>query len=249
MPFVMKTYKADLHIHSVLSPCGDLDMSPRNIVEYAKAQNLQIIAVTDHNSTLHGPLVRKLAAPMGIAVLFGAEVTSREEVHCLCLFDTEDQRVDFQEYINVNLPDFANDPSKFGHQVVVNELDEIIEEIKPLLISALKVGVNDIEKKVHELGGLFIPAHVDRPVYSLISQLGFIPPDLNFDALEIFRTTNSNDFLAKHSYLKNPRLIKNSDSHYPHQIGSTFTVYQLNKPTCFELSLAFKGQQGRGIVE
>ncbi len=244
----MKTYKADLHIHSVLSPCGDLDMSPRNIVEYAKAQNLQIIAVTDHNSTLHGPLVRKLASPFGISVLFGAEVTSKEEAHCICLFDSEEQRVSFQDFINKNLPDFPNDPSKFGHQVVVNENDEIVDEITSLLITALKVGINDIEKKVHELDGLFIPAHVDRPIYSLISQLGFIPPDLKFDALEIFRTTNAIEFKAKHKYLKNPALIKNSDSHYPYQIGSTFTTYILEAPTCAELRLAFNEQEGRGIV-
>lgn len=244
----MKTYKADLHIHSVLSPCGDLDMSPSSIVEYSKAKGLQIIAITDHNSTLHGPLVRKLAEPYGISVLFGAEVTTKEEAHCLCLFDTENQRKDFQCFIDSYLPDFPNDPSRFGYQVVVNENDEILDEIKPLLISALKVGVNEIERKVHDLGGLFIPAHVDRPVYSLISQLGFIPLDLNFDALEIFRTTNPSEFLTKHGYQKSLPLIKNSDAHFLNQIGSTFTSYLIDKPTCKELSLAFKGEQGRCIL-
>lgn len=245
----MKTYKADLHIHTVLSPCGDLDMSPRNIVEYSKAQGLQLIAITDHNSTLHGPLVRRLAEPYGIAVLFGAEVTSKEEAHCLCLFDYEDQRAEFQLFIDSNLPNFPNDPNRFGYQVVVDENDEIIDEIEPLLISALKVGVNEIEKKVHDLGGLFIPAHVDRPVFSLIGQLGFIPLDLNFDALEIFRNTKPAKFTEKHSYLKNPVLIKNSDSHYTNQIGCTFTNYLINEPTCSELLLAFRGEDGRQICD
>jgi len=244
----MQTYRADLHIHTVLSPCGDLEMSPRNIVAMAKDRGLNLIAITDHNSTLHGPLIRKLAQVHGIAVLFGAEVTTKEEAHCLCLFDSEQQRSVFQQFIEQNLPDYPNDPDRFGYQVEVNEQDEILQHIKPLLISALNVGIQKIEQKVHELGGLFIPAHVDRPRYSLISQLGFIPPDLNFDALEIFRSTSFKDFSAKHSYLKRMPLIKNSDAHYIDQIGSTFTEYYLNEPTCVELGLAFAEQQGRRIV-
>ena len=234
----MQLFRADLHIHTVLSPCGDLDMSPRRIVELAKVRNLDIIAVTDHNSTLHGPVIRRLAEPLGITVFFGAEVTTREEAHCLCLFDTEDQRVAFQQFLESKMPQFPNDPNRFGHQVVVNEFDEILSEIEPLLISAIGAGVSEVEETVHNLGGLFIPAHVDRPMYSIISQLGFIPLDLKFDALEIFRTTSPADFLAKHRYLAKPTLIKNSDAHYPGQIGETHTQYLLESPTFNEFAMA-----------
>ncbi len=244
----MQTYRADLHIHSVLSPCGDLEMSPRNIVDMAKARNLDIVAIADHNSTLHGPVVRKLAEPLGLTVFFGAEVTTREEAHCLCLFDTDEQRIAFQQFIDDNLPNFPNDSQKFGYQVVVDENDQILQEIEPLLISALSVSVSQVAAEVHRLGGLFIPAHVDRPRYSLISQLGFIPPDLNFDALEIFRNTNADEFLAKHSYIKSPTLIKNSDAHYINQIGETFTNYQLQSPTFSELAKALRGQDGRTVL-
>lgn len=244
----MQTYRADLHIHTVLSPCGDLDMSPHNIVEAAKARNIDIIAVTDHNSTLHGPVIRKLAEPLGISVIYGAEVTTREEAHCLCLFDTDEQRGKFQEYIDLNLPNIPNDPNRFGYQVVVNEDDEILYEIQPLLINGLSVGITDIERTVHGLGGLFIPAHIDRPRFSLISQLGFVPPDLNFDALEIFWKTNPANFLLAHSYLKNPILIKNSDAHFLDQVGGTFTTYQMAEPTFNELAKALKGEDGRQVL-
>lgn len=244
----MRTYRADLHIHTVLSPCGDLDMSPRNIAELAKLHNLDIIAITDHNSTLHGPIIRKLAEPLGITVLFGAEVTTREEAHCLCLFNTEEQRDKFQEFININLPNIANNPNKFGYQVVVNKDDEILEEVEPLLLSALKANIDEVEVKVHDLGGLFIPAHVDRPMYSLISQLGFIPPDLKFDALEVFRTTSQNEFKAKHAYLKDATLIKNSDSHYPNQLGTVYTEYLLEEPTFAELKKALQFKQERRVL-
>jgi len=244
----MQTYRADLHIHTVLSPCGDLDMSPRNIVALAKARNLDIIAITDHNSTLHGPLARRLATPLGIKVLFGAEVTTREEAHCVCLFDTEEQRQAFQAFIDHNLPNLPNNPDKFGYQVVVDENDEILQEVEPLLISALKSSVGEVQAKVHKLNGLFIPAHVDRPRYSLISQLGFIPPDLRFDALEIFRNTDPSEFLALHSYLKNPTLIKNSDAHFPDQLGELYTKYLLESPTFEEIAKALHRQDGREVL-
>lgn len=245
----MQLFRADLHIHTVLSPCGDLDMSPRNIVSLAQARKLDIIAVTDHNSTLHGPLIRRLAEPMGITVFFGAEVTTREEAHCLCLFDTEEQRLSFQQYLESKIPQFPNDTKRFGHQVVVNEFDNVLAEVEPLLISAIGAGVSEVEKVVHSLGGLFIPAHVDRPMYSLISQLGFIPPDLQFDALEIFRNTDPQAFLNQHSYLAKPTLIKNSDAHYPDQIGATYTEYLLQSPTLEELAMALHCQNGRRVLE
>lgn len=244
----MQTFRADLHIHTVLSPCGDLEMSPRNIVEKAKEQGLHMIAITDHNSTLHGPVIRKLAEPLGITVLYGAEVTTREEAHCLCLFESEDQRQDFQHFIDLNHPDIPNDSDLFGYQVVVNEGDEITDEIEWLLISGLKVGITVIEQKVHSLGGLFIPAHIDRPRYSLISQLGFVPLDLKYDALEIFWKTNPETLLAQHPYLKSPVLIKNSDAHFVEQIGQSFTSFRMAEPTFAELGKALKGEDGRGVM-
>jgi hypothetical protein len=244
----MRYFRADLHIHSVLSPCGDLEMSPRNIVSIAKARGLDIIAITDHNSTLHGTVIRELAKPHGITVLYGAEVTTREEVHCLCIFEEEYQREAFQNFINVNLPKIANDPNHFGYQVVVNEFDEILQEVDDLLISALNVSIDEVEQFVHSLNGLFIPAHVDRPIYSLISQLGFIPPDLNFDALEIFRTTNPSDFLSENKQLVNPTLVKNSDSHYTNQIGTVFTQFLIEEPSIAELKMAFLKQDGRDVI-
>lgn len=244
----MKKFRADLHIHSVLSPCGDLDMSPRRIVAEAKARGLDAIAVTDHNSTLHGPLTRELAKPLGIKVFYGAEVTTREEAHCLCLFDTEEQRLAFQQFIDHNLPKIKNDSARFGYQVVVNENDEILQEVEPLLLSALRVGVNDLEREVHRLQGLFIPAHVDRPMYSLTSQLGFVPADLHFDAIELFRNTNIDDFRQKNKYLNNPTIIKNSDAHLPNQIGTTYTEYLMESIEFSELSMALKGIEGRRVI-
>ncbi len=244
----MNTYRADLHIHSVLSPCGDLSMSPVNIVDRASAIGLSIIAITDHNSTLHGRVTRKLAETKGIMVVFGAEVTTKEEVHCLCLFEADEQRILFQEFIEQNMPDIKNNPAFFGHQVVVNEKEEIIKEIKPLLISGLKVGINEIEQKVHSLGGLFIPAHIDRQKYSVVSQLGFIPKDLKFDALEISKNISLEKALNDFSYVKNARFIRTSDSHSLNHIGSSFTSMKMEELSWIEFKNAILGIDGRDIM-
>jgi 3',5'-nucleoside bisphosphate phosphatase len=243
----MQNYKADLHIHSVLSPCGDLEMSPKRIVEMACLHGIDILAVTDHNATHHGPLVRKLAEPYGITVLYGAEVTSKEEVHLVCLFEHERQRLTFQEYIDEYLPVFPNNPERFGFQVVVNEQEEIIQEIETLLTSALGVGVNAIERQVHQLGGLFIPAHVDRPRYSLTSQLGFVPSDLNFDALELSINTSTTSFQKNNSYLNCNRFIRSSDAHYPNDIAKQYTNFIINEPTIVEMRMALWGLEGRRV--
>jgi len=234
----MNQYRADLHIHSVLSPCADLEMSPVNIVNRAKSVGLDIIAVTDHNSTLHGPLVRKIAERLGILAVFGAEVTTREEVHCVCLFEDNASRLKLQEYIEENIQKVPNNPDIFGYQVVVNEQEEIIEEVEYLLHGALSKGINDVEAFVHGNGGLFIPAHADRPKYSLTSQLGFVPPDLKYDAIELSKYTTEEKFLASNPFVTRKRFVRSSDAHMLDQIGTISTTFLMNDLSFEELKLA-----------
>ncbi|MHC1705332.1 MAG: PHP domain-containing protein [Tenuifilaceae bacterium] len=244
----MKSFQADLHIHTVLSPCGDLSMSPIKIVERAAEIGLKVIAITDHNSTYHGPLVRDLAAPYGIMVVYGAEITTKEEVHCLCLFNTDSQRIEFQSFIDSNLPDIKNNKDIFGYQLVVDKNEEIVKEIEPLLISALNVSINQLEEKVHLLGGLFIPAHIDRKKYSLISQLGFVPEDLKYDALELSRNTKVEEIIKNTPNLKDARFIKSSDSHSISHLGTTNTFLRMKCLSWEELTMAIQGKEGRKVA-
>ena len=121
----MNSFCADLHIHTVLSPCGDLEMSPGNIVEKAAEKGLDIIAVTDHNHTGHARLTRELGARKGIWVVYGAEINTREEVHCLTFFDTDEQLSLFQQELDRNLTKIPNDTSFMGHQVIVDEQEQM----------------------------------------------------------------------------------------------------------------------------
>ncbi|BAX80937.1 PHP domain-containing protein [Labilibaculum antarcticum] len=243
----MKVFRADLHTHTVLSPCGDLEMSPVNIVRIAKERGVDILGITDHNSTLHAVLIKQLAEKEGIMVMMGAEVTSKEEVHCLCFFETEKLLSEFQTYLDRHLPKILNDTKYFGYQVVVNEEEEIVEEIDYLLLSALNQGIDEIEEKVHSLNGLFIPAHINKSINSVISQLGFLPPDLKVDALEISMHTTKDEFLSKNKYLKAYPFIQSSDAHYIDNIGNVCSRLRMKEASFSEIRMALKGEDGRKI--
>ena len=243
----MKTFRVDLHTHTVLSPCGDLEMSPVNIVKKAKERGIDIIGISDHNSTLHAPLVKELAAKEGLVVMMGAEVTTKEEVHCLCFFETEENLSVFQKYLEDQLPHIPNDNDKFGYQVVVNEQEEIVDEVEWLLISAISQSIDQLEQKVHELDGLFIPAHINKMQDSIVSQLGFIPVDLNVDALELTRHISKEAFLKKNAYLKDKTFIKSSDAHCIDLVGDVYTEFLLKEASFNEVKMALRNEEGRTV--
>jgi 3',5'-nucleoside bisphosphate phosphatase len=244
----MKDFRADLHIHSVLSPCGDLEMSPRNIITRALEMKLDILGISDHNSTKHGPLMRKLGLEKGVFVLTGAEVTSREEAHCLAFFENDDQLTVFQHYLDEKIIPFPNDTRRFGHQVVVDEDENILYEEVNLLFNAIDQSVDQIAEMVHKLGGLFIPAHVNRSRNSLISQLGFVPADLKADALELSRHISKDEFIRSNSYLKDYTFIHSSDAHFPEDIGIAPSVFRLEEISFGEIKMALAKEGGREVV-
>ena len=243
----MITVKADLHIHTVLSPCGDLEMSPARIVDRAVVENLGIIGITDHNSLKQVALIEKLAAQRGIFVLGGVEITTREEVHCLAFFPGHEERETFQEYIDLHQPVIPNKDGAFGYQVVVDEQEMITEMVEKLLITGLTRSINDIEREVHSRGGIFIPAHIDRSVNSVISQLGFIPRGLRYEALEITCFTTENEARRKYNLGDSVTLICDSDAHYPGDIGKGYSLITLEECSFEEFRLALAGEGGRSV--
>lgn len=244
----MNTYKADLHIHTVASPCGDLEMSPRSIVARAKKVGLDIIGIADHNCTKHAALVGRLALAEGIFVMMGAEITTREEAHCLCFLPDEERLGILQQYIEERLLQIPLDVDLFGYQVVVNEVDEILEELPYLLISSIDASIDEVEKFIHSLDGIFIPAHINKNKFSVISQLGFIPFDLRYDALEISRHTTQSLFCQSTPMLAPKTFIQSSDAHYIEDVGSAFTLFNLGELSFDEIRKALNGLDGRNVT-
>jgi predicted metal-dependent phosphoesterase TrpH len=202
---------ADLHIHSCLSPCGDLEMSPRSIARTARDRGLSLIALTDHNTARNTPAFAAACAEAGIAALYGTEVTTREEVHTLALFDGLDAALTFGEIIYQSLDLIPHDPDRFGDQVVVDGNEVIQDSLDRFLGAPSRYTLTEVGSLIHEHGGLFIPAHIDRSVYSVWSQLGFLPED-DYDAVEMIGAPHTID---PGTY----PVTASSDAHMLHAIG------------------------------
>jgi hypothetical protein len=208
---------ADFHNHSCLSPCGSLDLSPRLLVETAAARGIEVLALTDHNSSLNCPAFAKLCPRRGIIPIYGMEATTSEEIHVLCLFGGLEAALAFNEYAYGILVPFPNDPEKTGDQVYVDEEDNIEGEVEYYLINPLDLSVDDIGPKVAGYGGITIPAHIDRAAFSMFSQLGAVVPG-PWAALECTRIPPAAPGGAALDTLAYP-LITSSDAHYPEHVG------------------------------
>ncbi len=244
----MNIFKTDLHNHTLLSPCGDLDMTPDFIIEEALKKGIDIIGITDHNCTRHCRLAEHFSHNRDIFVMCGAEVTTKEEAHCLAFFETHETLDEFQKFLDEHLPDIPNAPDIFGDQVQVDEDFNIVYEEPRLLTSGLDVNIEVIAAKVKELNGIFIPAHIDKKKNSVISQLGFIPFDLPYDAVELSKFGDKAKILQEHPYLKDKMFTRASDAHQPDVIATAPCYLQLETRTFDEIRKALHGEEGRCVM-
>jgi PHP family Zn ribbon phosphoesterase len=222
-------------------------MTPAFLVRQAKESGLDMIGITDHNSTLQCAEIKRIGDREGVFVLCGAEVTTQEEVHCLAFMEDMEKLELFQEYLSEHLPPIKNKPELFGYQLVVNEQEEVLEEYPYLLISAISQTIDRLEQEVHRLNGLFIPAHIDKQKNSLMSQLGFVPPDLQVDALEISWRTDPEAFLTQHPELKKYAFTSASDAHYPDEFSRRRTLFRMENLSFDEVRKALHGEDGRTV--
>jgi PHP family Zn ribbon phosphoesterase len=243
-----KTYTCNLHVHTCLSPCGDLDMHPRAIVHEALEQQLDIIAICDHNTSENVSYVATAAQGTGLTVIGGMEVTSREEVHIIALFEHLDALSRLQDYVFAHL-DGLNDEDAFGLQVIVNEIGEVEGFNERLLIGATNIPMEDVVGKIHELDGLAIAAHIDRPSFSVISQLGFVPEHVPFDALEISARLPIAEARIKFPELNRYPFITSSDAHFIKDLSAAATKMCLEEATFPEIAMALRKENGRYILE
>ena len=243
----LRRYAADLHIHSVLSPCADLEMSPTAVVRRARQVGLSLIALTDHHMAENGAALRDAAAGAGIGALYGMEVRTEEEVDVLCLFDDVGPALAWQEVVYAALPDVANDPRLFGDQVVVDVEERILRMEARLLINAAGIPLETVARETARRGGLTIPAHVDRPTNSLISQLGFPPEGCPFDAMEVSSFGRAEEMRARHPWLRDFPLVRFSDAHTLEEVGRQRTAFWVRAPSVREIGMALRGEEGRSF--
>lgn len=245
----LRRIKADLHVHTCLSPCAGLDMSPREVVNAALRKGLELIGVCDHNSAENVLAVKKAGARNGLMVLGGMEVTSAEEAHLLAFFDDDDDLLRFQEFIYRHLAG-RNDEHSFGLQVIADDEDGVTGFCDRLLIGATSLPAEKIVEAARTAKGesLVIAAHVDREAFSIIGQLGFIPPRLALDGVEVSR--NMTIARARERFpdcVKYP-VVTGSDAHRPEDVGSLFTCFTIEDGSIAEIKKALAGRDGRKAV-
>lgn len=237
--------KADLHLHSVLSPCGDLLMTPAEIIKKAKKEKIDVLALTDHNSAENVEVLKYYAEQHNLKIIPAVETETKEEIHILCYFPDIKSLLDWQEIIYNNLSDQENDEDFFGPQIKCGYDDEYQSKIKYLLAASVNLSLEKVVEKVKELGGVAVPSHLDRN-HSIISQLGFIPPELNFKTVEISKNTNPKFFLKKFPNLNKLQFMQNSDSHYLKEIKAYQNLI-VEKFSFSEFKKAVEKKDGRKI--
>ncbi len=245
-------YYYDFHIHSGLSPCGDNDMSPNNIVNMALLNELDFIAITDHNTVLNAEVILEIAKATDLVVIPGMELETAEEVHSVCLFPSLDAAKEFNSYVEARLPKIKNRVDIYGKQLIFDVEDEITAEYEFLLLTATTIELSEAIEKVESLGGVLIPAHLDRDSYSLISSFGLIPEDLALNTIEISKAIEPVEFFKKfaRSIPKNYSYIRNSDAHYLSDINEKINYFELDhKPTINEIIQMLRDGSLRTYVE
>ncbi|PKN70523.1 MAG: histidinol-phosphatase [Deltaproteobacteria bacterium HGW-Deltaproteobacteria-12] len=245
---MLNIFNCDLHVHTCLSPCAELDMHPTALVRKAIEAKLDMIAICDHNSSANVPYVMKAAQTTNLKILPGMEITSSEEVHLLAIFDSLSNLILMQNLIDQHLTG-ENDEELFGVQAVVNEMGEVEGINKQLLIGATDLSLDTLIDYIHQWDGLAIAAHIDRESFSVLSQLGFIDDEANFDALEITPRTGFDRARIIYPELGKFPFIVSSDSHFINDIGKTSTRMNLLEPTFSELKMALRRQNGRFVME
>ena len=209
----MRRYYYDLHIHSCLSPCGDDDNTPNNIAGMASLCELDIVALTDHNTTKNCPAFFAAAEKYGIIPVAGMELTTSEDIHVVCLFETLSEALDFGSFIESKRIPIKNKPKIFGEQLILDAKDNVVGKEENLLSNATTISIEDVHSVVTSFGGICYPAHIDRDSNGIIAVLGTIPHDSEFTLFEL-HSGDKLDSMSKKYSIDKSRFIISSDAHY-----------------------------------
>lgn len=209
----LREFYYDLHVHSCLSPCGDPDMTPCNLVRMAMLKELDVIALTDHNSCLNCGAAVEAGTRYGVLVLPGMELCTQENIHVICLFETLSGALGFSAKVRSLLPEIQNRPDIFGDQTVMDSRDAVTGHEKRFLLGAASVRFDRAARLVESFGGAAFPAHIDRQAFGALGVLGVLPPDAGFSSVELSPACGADRFLAEHRELRGYRVLRNSDAH------------------------------------
>lgn len=223
----MSRYYYDLHIHSCLSPCADDDNTPNNIAGMASLCGLNIVALTDHNSSKNCPAFFEACRRYGIIPIAGMELTTAEDIHVVCLFEKLESAMEFDSFIYQHRTLIKNRVDIFGNQYILDGQDNIIGQEEYFLSNATDISIVDVPAYVQKYGGICYPAHIDRQANGIISVLGTFPDKPVFRLIEINRADKVNEYLEKYN-LKDKKVIISSDAHYLTDIRDKQNYFEID---------------------
>lgn len=244
---MLRWFKADLHIHTVLSACAELTMGPADIIRTAEKNRLDMIAITDHNSVENVHAVSKAAAHTRVNVIAGMEVATTEKVHLICLFPGLEKSLAFQHEVYDHLHQGHYNEELYGPQIICDHYENIIDKSTRLLMHGIHAPIPQVIKWVHACNGIIYPAHIDRKAYSIYRNYTNLPADLGFSAVEISRNIDAEQAMQLHPDIKSYPIIVASDAHDIQDIGKSITYFRMHSPTFSELRLALEHKGGRAV--
>lgn len=247
---LLRPIRADLHVHTALSPCGSEDMTPPAIVEAALEAGLDMIAICDHNSARNVAAVQEAAEATGgrLTVLAGMEVTSAEEVHVVGLFPDAAAAEAAAAEVRESLPPAdAGYYAFFGEQAVLSADGSPVDNETACLAVASAFDLNETVALIKRHGGIAIAAHIDRKAFGVLSHLGWFPEDAGFDGVEVSRHVPTDDERMEQYRSYGLPVTGASDSHYPNELAAAMTILTVAEPTFAEVALAFRGTDGRRV--
>ena len=246
----MRQVRADLHLHTVLSPCGELDMGAPDIVARALELDIGVLAVTDHNTSRNVAAIQRAAEGSGLLVLAGLEIQSAEDIHAVTLFGTTGEALDFEAWLWEGFPRVLNRPDLFGPQILIDHENQILGEEPVLLVQGARHGIDEIVREALRREGLCFLSHVDRESFSYPAILGPIPIDYPVDALALTCGVNPKKAQAFRAEYPNFPLLRNSDAHSLDQMNiRCSTVFRVEEASFPELRLAMRKERGREVLD
>ena len=228
----------DLHIHSCLSPCADDEMTPWNLVGMAKVKGLDVIALTDHNAALNVPEAMRAGVEYGVQVIAGLEVTSREEVHLLCYFETAQQALAFGEVLYTHLPPVQNRATLFGNQLWLGKDDIPMGQVEKLLLNATDLSANEMCALSERHGGVCVPAHINRGANGMLGALGLMPSLPAYPVVEVYRRIPCPPVVTRGRFV-----LHASDAHRLEDIAERDFALEVEQPTAQAVFALLKEKQ------
>ncbi len=222
-------YYYDLHIHSVLSPCADVLMTPNNIINMSTLQELDFIAITDHNSLKQIETCLEVSDGLDLVVIPGVECEVKEGFHVLCLFKSLEDALKLDAFIEPYLPKEEINERFYGEQVITDVYDEELEHYPYLLLNSLDIGYKKLYEEVKLLNGVVILAHIDKQKDGSLDEI--IRNHIQADGIEITKHADESELFAKYPQLLKYKLFHNSDAHQIYDINERVNYIELEDKT------------------